>query len=219
MVTRLMMYDAELIHLFGYLRKTKDFTLWGRVFFADINDLECRLQTDGSHAGCKSSRRGVSGYCVRLIGPNGTDVLLAWGTKGQGPVFLSSGECELFAIVYGTREYIKIVMIINYLLGYEGFEPGVGVHEKLEVDAKVALSIVRKSGSDAVRHLRRTAGISVAWIHRYWCDASREFIHKYGTQLEADAFTKALATVDVQRYADIHGLRDEAEGASPPAAA
>ena len=202
----LMMYDSDLIHLFGYLKKTTEFILWGRVFFADIGKLTCRLQTDGSHAGCKATRRGVSGFCVRLLGENGTDVLMSWGTKRQGPIFLSSGECEIFAIVYGTREYIKIVMQLNYLLGYKGQDAGTGVREKLEVDAKVALSIVKRSGSTAVRHLRRTAGISVSWIHRYWCAAEREFVHRYGTQLEADAFTKALATAEVDKYNSMHGL-------------
>jgi len=109
-------------------------------------------------------------------------------------------------MVFGSRALIRLLQILLALLGF-GSDSG-RVDESLFSDSQVALSLVGKSGSDAVRHLRRTSGVSVAWLSRYWCEkgAARQFEHRPGTSLEPDALTKALGAEDVQRYAVSMGL-------------
>ena len=179
------------------------------------------MKTDGSHAACKSTRKGTSGFCVFLIGPHGSRLLLAWGTKKQTAIALSSGECELFAMLHGSRTHIKCVMLLNYLLGFSPLD--LRFDELLESDSSVALSILAKGSSASLRHLRRSAGVSVAWLHEYWCAddrcsdpsqkkepgvGARRAKHQSGLDLEPDSLTKALGKDLTDKYNLSFGLVD-----------
>jgi len=203
--------DRELIWLMGYLKATGNKVLRGKLFYADQFLWTITLETDGSHAGCKSSRKGVSGYAVYLTGPHGTRILIDWGCKKQQTQALSSGECEAFAMMFGSKSVIKLVMCLNRLMG---FGPSATVAtERLHSDSKVAITAVQKANSEAMRHMRRTAGVCLGWLHSYWCDCGDKRVVEWspGKELSADAQTKALNEEDTQRNAMKFGLVDLAD--------
>ena len=88
----------------------------------------------------------------------------------------------------------------------------------------MALKILKKGGSDSLRHLRRSAGISVSWLHAYWCAEDRDpddervagvgdrsMKHQRGTDLEPDALTKSLGRELVEKYNASFGLNSHVE--------
>ena len=217
--------DSELEWLMGYLMYTSGYVLKGRLYYADLYSWCVVLKTDGSHAACKSSRKGTSGFAIFLVGPAGSRLLLSWGTKKQTAIALSSGECELFAMLHGSRTHIRCVMLLNFLLGFNPLE--LRFDELLESDSSVALSILARGSSASLRHLRRSAGVSVAWLHEYWCaddrcsdpsqkrepgSGARRTKHQSGLDLEPDCLTKALGKDQTDRYNASFGLAEEAEG-------
>ena len=175
---------------------------------ADLYHLGLLLETDGSHAACKKTRRGTSGYLVYLVGPAGSRLCFDWACKGQTAESLSAGETELFAIVFGTKAVIRSSLVLNFLGGFD--------HERyekhLESDSTVALSALRRGASDGLRHVRRTAGISIAWLHRVWCvdtngnPTSKYTAHRNGKTLGVDALTKAVSADEIVRLHSFVGL-------------
>ena len=84
-----------------------------------------------------------------------------------------------------------------------------------------------RGSSASLRHLRRSAGVSVAWLHEYWCaddrcsdpsqkrepgSGARRTKHQSGLDLEPDCLTKALGKDQTDRYNASFGLAEEAEG-------
>ena len=198
--------DRHLLWIFGFLKKTRNFLLCGKVFYVDLWKLSVLLETDGSHAGCTSSRKGVSGFLVYLVGPGGSRILISWGCKKQTTVSISSGETELFAMLFGTKMSIKLLMVLH-ILG--GFDAGSAFfHSELKSDSTVALAAVHKGASEGLRHVRRTAGVSIAWLHAIWCGAATRASHMPGVDISADALTKHLAAATLRAHQARMGLVD-----------
>ena len=60
-------------------------------------------------------------------------------------------------------------------------------------DAMAAIRAIKKAHATKVRHMRRTLGVSVAWLNRVWSEDDNAWItHHKGTFLTADSFTKSV---------------------------
>ena len=97
---------AKLKHLLRYVNGTKDFVQRLRpamtLSSGDCTlDLDCFVDSDW--AGCNRTRKSTSGTVVKLL-----DSVVAFGSRTQGTVALSSGEAELFAIGQGTSETLFV---------------------------------------------------------------------------------------------------------------
>ena len=97
---------AKLKHLLRYVNGTKDFVQRLRpamtLSSGDCTlDLDCFVDSDW--AGCNRTRKSTSGTVVELL-----DSVVAFGSRTQGTVALSSGEAELYAIGQGTSETLFV---------------------------------------------------------------------------------------------------------------
>ena len=210
--------DHLLIWLFGYLDNTWDRVLTGYIHADDLRSgsLYQLIQSDGSHASERDTRRGVGGYAIFLKGPR-TSVLLAWGTKMIPVVTLSSMETEIVSAVNATKHGIHMKLVLDALLGTLMTKANAGVYDDinegmqsiLEMDAEAAIKAIKNSSSTRVRHVRRTMGISIYFLHEQWCTTKNAFVrHKKGTELVADLFTKSLSIDPFSKHCDTMGLRD-----------
>ena len=210
--------DERITWFFGYLQDTKNYVLTGQVDTKDFIEgkIYTVTQTDSSHASDREERKGVSGFAVYLMGPN-TCVLLDWGVKKHTTVSLSSMESELFGGVWGSKAAVRIKLLVDCLLGYadpklpyDGFYSKVenGVREILKMDAMACIKAIRNAVSTKVKHVRRTVGISLYWMHQKWCQSNESSIEwQHGHDLSADAFTKNLSREPFERHREALGLR------------
>ena len=67
---------------------------------------------------------------------------------------------------------------------------------------------LRRVGPASLRHVRRTLGISLAWLHKKWCNREESNMkHRKGTDLSADSQTKALSKGPLQTMKELLGLK------------
>ena len=111
----------EMLRVVKYVMDTKD---RGLKIAPTGEELEWELIvfSDSDWAGDKDNRRSVGGYMIFLNG-----VLIAWRSKLQKVVSLSSAEAEFYACAEAVKEVPFIVQILRFL----------GVEVKTPVEVKV----------------------------------------------------------------------------------
>ena len=145
-------------------------------------------------AGCPTSRRSTSGYCV-FLGGN----LIAWKSKKQHVVSRSSAEAKYRAMAHVTSELLWLRMLLSEI-GLSTSEPSI-----LYCDNQSAIHIV----NNPVFH-ERTKHIEVD------CHFIREKVQKGEITLQhtrtkdqlADIFTKSLRGNRVNFLCNKLGLFD-----------
>ena len=200
--------DRLLLWLFGYLDETINKVLVGYVDPKDLKNgsLFQLTQSDASHASQRDSRKSVAGWCIFLKGLR-TSMLLDWGTKILPVVTLSSMESEVVGQLLALKRSIPTAMTLNAFLGLPEEGDG-GLREEYEMDALAAIMAIQKAGTTKVRHLRRTQGVSLYFMHQYYEHANRNLRHKKGTELAADAFTKGLSFDVLIKHLRTLGVED-----------
>ena len=212
--------DDALIWLMGYLKQTANDSLTGVVDIRDFrnNNLTLVTQTDASHAGDKYTRLGTAGFAIYLVGP-GTNILLDWGSKKLPHISLSSCESEVFGGQFGSKKGIYIKLLVDALSGfipvviprfgeYSVDDDVEGVNERLEMDAMAAIGAIRNLNTVKMNYLRRTLGVSIAWMHRKWCNKTKsELAHRNGKALSADALTKNLSRDPLEVMKELLGIQ------------
>jgi len=134
-------------------------------------------------------------------------MLLDWGTKILPVVTLSSMESEVVGQLLALKRSIPTAMTLNAFLGLPEEGDG-GLREEYEMDALAAIMAIQKAGTTKVRHLRRTQGVSLYFMHQYYEHANRNLRHKKGTELAADAFTKGLSFDVLIKHLRTLGVED-----------
>ena len=199
--------DKLLVWVYGFLAGQPELSLVGWISEEDVRNGELYVLTesDCSQAGDRDDRSSVGGYATYLRGP-GTSILLDWNAFKLGFVTLSSMEGETGVMQAATKSNLHIKMCIDIMLGIS--DPGFqgqftfGVSRVLRADAMAAIRAVKKAASTKVRHMRRTLGISCAWLNRVWSEDENSWLtHHKGTYLTADQFTKSL-DAEMQRRHD-----------------
>ena len=202
-VTWLFSDDADLEHLFGYLKK---FSNYGLTCFIATFDVSRRLvrvvvMTDASFCNA-SDGKGTDGYIIALIGPN-TFCVVAWIAKKQTVQSLNTAETEYLAIVRGTKEAIKLCMFLEAIWGFDELK-GEEVERELQSDATAAIAVVAKGTSEKLRYLRKTQRIAVSFGHEQW--RGRTVTKRCGKSFEPDMLTKALPADHHQMLAQQIGM-------------
>lgn len=90
-------------HILGYIKATAD---QGLLIFA-LSNFDLIAYTDADWAGCLSTRRSTSGYCI-FLGSN----LISWSAKKQMKVSKSSTEAEYRAVPSTAAELTRISFIL-----------------------------------------------------------------------------------------------------------
>jgi hypothetical protein len=93
---------------------------------------------DSDFAGDKGNRRSITGYVVHLFG-----VPIAWKSKQQGGVTLSSSEVEYYAISEVAKELKFLKMLLDFL-DVKCEEP-----IKIKVDNSGAIHLANNAASGA----------------------------------------------------------------------
>ena len=213
--------DSLLAWLMGYLAANekvlegvvdhRDFDVHGRLYLL--------LQTDASHAPCRTTRRSVAGYCLYLKGTFGTSVLLTWATSRLPTVTLSSMESELAALQLGMKTAVVYQILLNLHLGcvcpvdedLHAYDV-LGAALKVETDSASAIAAITNAGSGKARFTRRTVGTQIYWLHeQIVLVGDKTLSHKLGTNLSADAATKSLDCDTFKRHTSEMGVTDSDE--------
>ena len=149
--------DVRLHHLMCYVQSTKGKKLIGWVGNT-IKELSVGIYADADYAGCGQSLRSTSGSHMMAFGSH-TRFPLAGGSKRQGCVSHSTPEAEIVAADYALRTHA--VPVISLWKTLVGSDPKIIFHD----DNQGMIAIIRSGQNPTMRHLERTHGISIQWMH------------------------------------------------------
>ena len=149
--------DVKLHHLMCYVNATKDQKMIGWVG-NELTELQIGVFADADYAGCGQSLRSTSGTHMLASGSH-TRFPLAGGSKRQGCVSHSTPEAEIIAADYALRTHaIPVISLWKTLVGRD---PKLVFHD----DNQGMIAIIRSGQNPTMRHLERTHGISIQWMH------------------------------------------------------
>ncbi|XP_071704209.1 secreted RxLR effector protein 161-like [Rutidosis leptorrhynchoides] len=115
------------MRIIRYLKKTPGHG----VVFKKNGHLEAQIYTDASWAGEKGDRRSTSGFFT-IVGGN----LVAWNSKKQNVVSLSSAESEFRGIAKGVVEALWIKKLLTEI----SFPPQEAIQIMCDNEAAIAIS-------------------------------------------------------------------------------
>jgi hypothetical protein len=177
--------DLELHKLMCYIHTTKSWKTVGWVG-DDIKDISTVIYSDADWAG-SSDKFSTSGSFCCLKGQH-TFFPLAARSKRQSTISSSTTEAELGAAqVSLQKQGVPIQVLWNTVVKAHG-----GDTAKMYVllDNSPILEIIRTGRNLTMRHLSKTKGISVAWLHQI-CSPDDVHLRYISTSLmAADIFTK-----------------------------
>ena len=176
--------DIKLHHLMCYVNSTKSQKLIGWVG-NDIKSLQIGIFADADYAGCGQSLRSTSGSHMMAFGSH-TRFPLAGGSKRQGCVSHSTPEAEIIAADYALRTHA--VPTISLWKTLVGNDPKIVFHD----DNQGMIAIIRSGQNPTMRHLERTHGISIQWMHEIFQNDLIYLVYEITSKMCADIHTKAF---------------------------
>ena len=176
--------DVRLHHLMCYVQSTKSKKLIGWVG-NNIKSLSIGIYADADYAGCGQSLRSTSGSHMMAFGSH-TRFPLAGGSKRQGCVSHSTPEAEIVAADYALRTHA--VPVISLWKTLVGSDPKIIFHD----DNQGMIAIIRSGQNPTMRHLERTHGISIQWMHEIFQNDLIYLVYEVTSKMCADIHTKAF---------------------------
>ena len=125
-------------------------------------------------------------------------VLNSW-SKTQGPVALSSGEAEYYAMVKGTIEGIGLQSLAKDL--------GWNIELRLFVDSSAAKAIASRKGLGKVRHLE----VRHLWLQQAVRENKVILRKVEGAKNPSDLMTKGLGIADIGKQLGLMQARFRGE--------
>ena len=111
---------------------------------------------------------------------------LAGGSKRQGCVSHSTPEAEIIAADYALRTHaIPIISLWKTLVQQD---PKIVFHD----DNQGMIAIIRSGQNPTMRHLERTHGISIQWMHEIFQNDLIYLVYEITSKMCADIHTKAF---------------------------
>ena len=176
--------DVRLHHLMCYVQSTKGKKLIGWVG-NNIKELSVGIYADADYAGCGQSLRSTSGSHMMAFGSH-TRFPLAGGSKRQGCVSHSTPEAEIVAADYALRTHA--VPVISLWKTLVGSDPKIIFHD----DNQGMIAIIRSGQNPTMRHLERTHGISIQWMHEIFQNDLIYLVYEVTSKMCAHIHTKAF---------------------------
>ena len=177
--------DKELHHLMCYIHHTKH---WRMIGWAgdSVEDMYLAVYADAV-SGCADSLRSTSGGHMNLQGPN-TRFPLSGSSKRQGCASHSSPEAEIVAADVAMKAMgMPALRLMERILGKE---PKFVFFD----DNKAMISVVRSGKNPTMRHLERSHGVGVTWMHE--CSSGTTCTwptYEVTDRMAADIYTKAFS--------------------------
>jgi len=150
---------------------------------------------DSDFAGDSDTRKSVSGFVIYLCG-----AVIAWRSKGQRSVSLSSTEAEYMAISEVATEILYVAGILQFL--------GIPLKYPITVNVdNIGAVYLAKNATTG----NRTKHIDTRYhfVREYIEDGILKVLFVRSEENDADLFTKNLNTETFQKHCDSIGLKDE----------
>ena len=176
--------DVGLLHLISYVHHTKHHKMIGWVG-DELKDLSIGLFADADYAGCGESLRSTTGVHMHIQGGH-TRFPLAGMSKRQGCISHSTPEAEIVAADHALSRVGLPAITLWCCLG--GKEPNFVFYD----DNQTMIGVVRTGKNPTMRHLERSHGISVAWMHDVFQANYVSLAYEVTAKMAADIHTKAF---------------------------
>ena len=152
----------------------------------DTNEWKLRAFCDSDWAGNKDNRRSITGYCVYFQG-----CLVAWKSRAQKNVTLSSSEAEYVAISEVCTEIMFVKMILSFM--------GVEVRRPITVNCDNVGAIFLGHNAKASA---RTKHIDIRYhfIREHVIDGIVEIVFVRSEENDADIFTKNVSRATYDKH-------------------
>ena len=149
---------------------------------------ELRAFCDSDWAGNKDDRRSITGYCIYLQG-----CLVAWKSRAQKNVTLSSSEAEYVAISEVCTEIMFIKTVLTFL--------GVEMKRPIQVNCDNVGAIFLSHNAKASA---RTKHIDIRYhfIREHVVDGLVEIVFVRSEENDADIFTKNVGKAPYEKHSD-----------------
>ena len=169
-------------HLAKYLAATRNHGL----HYVRGTEREVDIYADADYAECRTTRKSISGWCVMMSG-----AAIAWGSKKQGFISMSSTEAELGALRDVAAEALalrKDMRILDPLLA--------GKRWRVWEDNQACIAIAQGKGS---YEKRKHMAVRALWFQSLIGDVLDIFYINTHEQV-ADCLTKCLDSIKVAKF-------------------
>ena len=157
-----------------------------------MDDIQPHLFSDSDFAGTEGTQKSTSGVHLCLRGPN-TSFPLSGQSKRSGCTSLSTTEAELMAGALALKSagvpILDVVRIMKLAANLRGNSSTV---LRFHVDNQAMAAVIRSGRNPTMRHLSRTHGISISWLHEQCREDDIEMRYITTTLMAADIYTKAF---------------------------
>ena len=154
----------------------------------DKNNWELKAFCDRDWAGNKDDRRSITGYCVYFQG-----CLVAWKSRAQKNVTLSSSEAEYVAISEVCTEIMFIKTILSFL--------GVEIKRPIQVSCDNVGAIFLSHNAKASARTKHI-DIQYHFIREHVVDGLVEIVFVRSEENDADIFTKNVGKTAYEKHSD-----------------
>ena len=128
--------------------------------------------------------------------------LISWGSTKQKVVSLSTCEAELRALVDGSRELFAMLAQLEFALGTSTGAWTIDV--QVRCDSQAAINVIFKGRSNALRYLRKSVAVNLAWVSL----AVADWLVKVESALNrADIYTKCVEDEGFAAHVDGSNVR------------
>jgi transposase InsO family protein len=177
-------------HLLRYIRGTTDLCL---TYDTDAGKRIALGYADADWGGCLNTRRSTTGYVFKTFGG-----IVAWRSRRQPTVALSTAEAEIMATVDAGKQAIWLKRLLEDL-GYPVSEPLCVLNDNMG-----AVSLSHHPGNhDRTKHI----DMRHHWLQEKVEDKTLKVEHVSTENNLADIFTKPLPLVKAQHFSQVLGLR------------
>ena len=187
--------DKMLFRLMCYVAGSIDLVLEG-VVACNGDGLQLELFADADFASDLLTRKSTSGFIMMLTGPNDTRFPVSARSIKQTAVSHSTPEAEIISAAAAVRTAgLPAMTLWDALLNRT-------VKMEFKEDNESCIKIIEKGDSIALRHLNRTHGVSLAWLHDVF-SRIKELALTYceTAKQSADIFTKPFTSVAKWKHA------------------
>jgi hypothetical protein len=184
---------TALKRVFRYLTGSRDCSLIYGPLPSEDSPVVFTAYSDADHAADPDDRKSISGYAILLGG-----AAIAWNSKKQNTVALSSTEAEYTAIAHATRQIIWLRYLFEDL-GYPQEEPTLLFADN---DSAIALT-----GNPQFHARSKHFDVQNHFVREKLEDETIDVIYCPTGEMVADIFTKGLPRQKHEKFAEELGMQ------------
>ena len=184
-----------MLRIIKYIIKNRNKKLKIRINPDNLSGFELKGYSDSDYAGDLDTRRSVSGFSLFFNG-----ALIAWRSRGQRSVSLSSTEAEFIALSEAISEILFVRNIIVFLGGF------INLPIQVFVDNMGALYLAENNSSNSrIRHMEARN----LFIREFVRDGVVEVVFVRSEDNRADILTKNVSIILHDRHCEVYMHDDE----------